>query len=123
MANMRSLAVAIGIAVLTSIAATGQEVSPKNDNMPRVVKAVKAVYTPEARAARIEGTVFVDVIVQTDGTVGDDVKVVQSLDTAFGLDEEAVKASRQWKFRPAKKAGTAVAMRITLEHFFTLEPK
>src|SRR4030095_5330284 len=102
--------------------AAGQEVSPKSVEPPRVVKSVKAVYTPEAKAAKIEGTVFVDVIVQTDGTVGDDVKVVQSLDTAFGLDDEAVKASRQWKFRPAKKAGTPVAMRITLEHFFKLDP-
>jgi protein TonB len=119
---MRSLSLAIGLLVLCSMTATGQGISPKNDNMPRVVKAVKAVYTPEARAARIEGTVFVDVLVQPDGTVGADVKVVQSLDTAFGLDDEAVKASRQWKFRPAKKAGTPVAMRITLEHAFKLEP-
>jgi periplasmic protein TonB len=118
---MRSLLL-LGMLGLCSITATGQGVSPKGVNMPAVVKAVKAVYTPEARAAGIEGTVFVDVVVQTDGTVGDEIKVVQSLDTAFGLDAEAVKASRQWKFRPAKKAGTAVAMRITLEHAFKLEP-
>ncbi len=49
---------------------------------PKVVKEVKATYTPEARAARIQGTVLVEAVVQTDGTVRDDVKVVRSLNLA-----------------------------------------
>jgi protein TonB len=108
--------------VMTATIATAQEISPKTVVLPRVVKEVKAEYTPEARAAKIEGTVWVEVLVQTDGTVAADAKVTRSLDRKFRLDEEAVKASKQWKFRPATKAGSPVAVRITLEHRFKLEP-
>jgi TonB family protein len=36
---------------------------------------------------------MVECVVQTDGTVGN-AKVIRSLDPAFGLDQEALKASR-----------------------------
>ena len=45
----------------------------------------------------------------TDGTVGETAKVIQSLDAKFGLDDEAVKASKQWLFKPATKDGKPVS--------------
>jgi protein TonB len=112
----------VAFLVMTATIATAQEISPKTVVLPRVVKEVKAPYTAAAKAAKIEGIVWVEVTVETDGTVADDAKVTRSLDTKFGLDDEAIKASRQWTFRPATKAGTPVAMRITLEHRFKLKP-
>jgi TonB family protein len=113
---MRFGLLAVATLVLEAIVATGQEIpGPGATLPPRVVRSVKAVYTPEARVARIEGTVLVDAVVLSDGTVGDDVKVVQSLDTKFGLDDQAVKACKQWKFKPATKDGHPVIAHVTIE--------
>jgi TonB family protein len=63
----------------------------------------------------------VEVTVLADGTVNrDDVKVTRSLDTKFGLDEQAVKASEQWTFSPATRDGKAVAVRAIIEQTFSL---
>ena len=40
-------------------------------------------------------------IVRTDGTVGA-VRVIKSLDRVYGLDEEAIKTAKAWRFRPAR---------------------
>ena len=88
--------------------------------LPAVVKQVKAVYTQEAMDAHIEGTVGLDVVVQADGSVGD-VKVARSLDPTYGLDEQAVKAMKQWQFKPGTKDGKAVAVRVEVEIRFTLK--
>ena len=85
---------------------------------PVVVKQVKPQYTAEARRAKVQGTVTLEAIVETDGTVGD-VTVTKGLEP--GLDEQAVKAARLWRFEPGKKDGKAVRVRITLEMTFTLK--
>ena len=46
--------------------------------------------------------------------------MVRSLDSTFGLDQEAVKAARQWRFVPGMRLGEPVAVRITIELTFTL---
>src|SRR5437899_6988469 len=76
-------------------------------SLPQVVKQVKAEYTSEAMRQMIEGTVGLDVVVKADGTVGD-VKVTQSLDAVYGLDEQAIKAMKQWEFKPGQKDGKPV---------------
>ena len=70
--------------------------------------------------ARIEGTVLLDCVVLADGMVGD-VTVSRSLDPMLGLDQEAVKATKQWKFRPGMKDGKPVAVRVQIELAFTLK--
>ena len=89
-------------------------------SLPVVVKQVKALYTQEAMDAHIEGTVGLEVVVQADGAVGD-VKVARSLDPTYGLDQEAVKAMKQWQFKPGTKDGKAVAVRVDVEIRFTLK--
>lgn len=84
---------------------------------PVLVKEVKPQYTARAKDAKIQGTVLLECVVETDGSVGD-VKVTKSLDE--DLDLEAVKAVRQWRFEPGKKGGKAVRVQITLEMTFTL---
>ena len=69
---------------------------------------------------RIEGSVGLSAVVLAAGTVGE-VKVVQSLDTVHGLDAEAVKALKQWEFKPGTKDGKAVAVRVAVNLTFTLK--
>jgi TonB family protein len=49
-----------------------------------------------------------------------DCDVVRSLDSTFGLDQEAVKAARQWRFAPGRRQGQAVPVLVTIELTFTL---
>jgi protein TonB len=87
--------------------------------MPAVIRDVKPEYTAEAMRARVQGAVLVRAIVQADGTVRD-VQVVRSLDPVFGLDQSAVRAAAQWRFRPALLAGQPVPVAITIELVFSL---
>ena len=76
-------------------------------------------YTASAMRAKIQGTVRVRCVVRLNGICAD-VTVVRSLDRTYGLDDEAVRAIRDWRFRPALRAGTPVATRIDLEMRFAL---
>ena len=90
---MKVLAAAVLVAA--SIASVGaQEVYKPGDgvSLPTVIKEVKPDYTSEAKAARIEGNVLLEIVVNIDGGVSD-VKVVRSLDSVFGLDKQAVMAA------------------------------
>jgi periplasmic protein TonB len=86
---------------------------------PRVIRNVKPAYTQDAIRARIQGEVQVRAIVRADGTVGD-VRVSRSLDPVLGLDEEAIKAVRQWRFAPATRLGQPVAVYVTIGVGFTM---
>jgi TonB family protein len=57
-------------------------------------------YSDEAYTAKREGTVVLSLVVQKDGTATD-VRAVRSL--GLGLDEKAVAAVKNWRFRPADK--------------------
>jgi TonB family protein len=109
--------VALGIAA----GVMGQQVyEPGNGvTLPRVVKEVRPQYTPQAKAAGIVGRVMLEGVVEPTGMV-DNIRVVQSLDTKYGLDDEATKAFKQWQFEPGKKDGAPVAVRIHAELTFTL---
>jgi protein TonB len=87
---------------------------------PRLVNRVDAQYTDEARRRKIAGTVLLDCVVNPDGMVGD-VRIARSLDAQYGLDEEAVKAVKQYRFTPGTKDGQAVPVRVTIEVSFFLK--
>ena len=63
------------------------------------------VYTDEARRLRIEGEVLVEVIFRASGQV-QTVRVVKGL--GHGLDEAALRAAEQIRFKPALQQGQAV---------------
>ena len=86
---------------------------------PRLLREVTPRYTAEAMRAKVQGVVLVEAVVLPDGSVGD-VTVVRSLDRVFGLDEEAIKAARQWRFLPGTRFGEPVAVLVTIELSFTL---
>jgi protein TonB len=87
--------------------------------LPQLVREVKPAYTSDAMRAKIQGTVLLECIVRPDGSVTD-IQVLRSLDPTFGLDQEAIKAAKQWRFRPGMRLGEAVPVIITIELTFTL---
>ncbi len=87
--------------------------------LPQLVREVKPQYTSDAMRAKIQGTVWVECVVRPDGSVGD-AHVIRSLDSTFGLDEAALAAARQWRFRPGTRMGEPVSVLITIELTFTL---
>ncbi len=86
---------------------------------PTLVREVKPAYTSDAMRARLQGSVFLECVVRPDGSVGQ-VKILRSLDSAFGLDLEAIKAARQWRFRPGTRRGEPVPVLVTIQLDFSL---
>ncbi len=74
-------------------------------------------YTKEARAAKIQGTVELQIIVGVDGSVTD-VKSIQGFDA--GLTKNAMDTIKTWKFKPATKDGKPVPWRGKVEVSFKL---
>lgn len=116
---MRLSVLATALFVLAAMSASAQETTGSRTTIPKVVKEVRAMYTPEGRAAKIQGTVQLSAVVLPDGTVSS-VKVAKSLDTKFGLDEQAVIATKQWTFTPGTRDGKPVAVTVMIEQSFYL---
>jgi periplasmic protein TonB len=120
---VRSILTMAALAVVlagTGLAQTGEVYKVGKDvTSPVLIKEVKPSYTEGAMRRRIEGVVEVSAVVLADGTVDDDVRVTRSLDEE--LDQEAVKATRQWQFRPGTKDGKPVAVQVNIELTFTLK--
>jgi TonB family protein len=113
----------IAAGALTAISASqGQvyRVGADGVKAPKLIKETKPVYTRAAMDAKIQGMVRMEAIVLEDGTVGE-VVVTESLDREYGLDDEAVKALRQWVFAPGTKDDKPVAVRVEIEMKFTLK--
>jgi periplasmic protein TonB len=87
---------------------------------PMVIRKVQPSYTGDAMRAKIEGRVVLEAVVDERGSVRD-VRVVRSLDRQYGLDDQAVRAARQWLFRPARdRANNAVPIVIEFDLTFAL---
>jgi TonB family protein len=89
-------------------------------SLPQVVHEVKPEYTREAMQQLIQGTVWLLVVVDERGDVSE-VTVSKSLDKEYGLDQAAIDAAKQWRFKPGEKDGKAVAVQVTIELTFTLK--
>jgi TonB family protein len=86
---------------------------------PKLIREVKPNFTVDAMRAKIQGVVIMDVVVLADGSVdAARIRITRSLDP--GLDQQAVIAVRQWRFRPSLRMGQPVASRVTVELAFTL---
>ena len=87
--------------------------------VPRVVREVRPNYTSDAMRAKVQGVVVLECVVRPDGSVTD-IQVIRSLDPTFGLDQEAIKAAKQWRFTPGTRLGEPVPVLISIELTFTL---
>jgi TonB family protein len=87
--------------------------------IPTLVSQVKPAYTPSAMRMGASGEVSLECVVLPDGSVGN-VRVFRSLDPVFGLDDEAIKAARQWRFKPGTRDGEPIAVAVVIQMTFTL---
>jgi TonB family protein len=88
---------------------------------PILIREVKPAYSVDAMRAKLQGTVELEVVVLADGSVDPNrIRVVRSLDSRFGLDEQAVAAVKQWVFRPGMRDKRPVPVRVAVELTFTL---
>jgi protein TonB len=86
---------------------------------PTLLREVEPFYTADAMRSKIQGEVHIQAVVRADGTVGD-MTITKSLDRLRGLDEAALRAASQWRFRPATLEGRPVDVYVTLVLEFRL---
>ncbi len=84
---------------------------------PQVLHRVDGEFSDAARAARYQGIVSVQLIVDPRGNP-EDIRVVHHL--GMGLDEKAIEAVKQYKFKPAMYQGHPVPVQMVVEVDFHL---
>jgi TonB family protein len=85
--------------------------------MPEPTKMVPPRYPKEAKKAKLEGRVLLQVKIEADGSVGE-VNVKESVP---GLDEAAIASVREWEFAPALDCdGNGIAAWIAIPVRFQL---
>jgi periplasmic protein TonB len=84
--------------------------------VPKAVKTPDPKYTEEAKSRHIEGRTVLGVVVDSTGTAVD----LEPL--GMGLDEQAVLAVKQWKFRPSTFNAHPVPSRMYVEINFKCCP-
>ena len=87
--------------------------------MPIEIRKGSPQYTADAMRARAQGAILVRCVVQTSGACTN-IRVVRAFEPSFGLDQEAIKAAAQWRFRPGMRRGQAVPVLVTLEIVFAV---
>jgi len=85
--------------------------SPSDVRFPSVIYKVNPKYTPQAKAAKIQGTVALNLVVDKQG-LPVNVHVVRAL--GMGLDENAVAAVKQYRFQPATKDGIPIDKSVNI---------
>lgn len=84
---------------------------------PKVIEKVEPIYTDEAKAAKIEGTVGLTIVVGID-QMAHDIRVTRSLDP--GLDASAIRSIMAWRFQPGTKNGKPVPVQAKINVNFRL---
>jgi TonB family protein len=84
---------------------------------PQVIHSVDPEFTDAARQAKYEGAVSIQLIVDRQGNP-ENIQVVRHL--GMGLDEKAIEAVRQYKFRPAMFQGKPVPVQMVINVNFHL---
>jgi protein TonB len=87
-------------------------------SMPVLISEVRIPYPKAAREANIEGPVVMDLLIDGDGKVRN---VVLISGPGYGLNEAALQAVQNFKFRPAKVENQSVAVKIRYTYRFVLE--
>jgi len=86
---------------------------------PVLLTRVDPEYPEAARKDRIEGSVVVQSVVETDGTMTV-TRILRGINPA--LDDSAVRAITQWRFEPGKLKDLPVPVELDVEVQFRLKP-
>ena len=82
---------------------------------PVLTRSVPPRFPDGGLARKIQGVVEIEVVIKTDGTVGE-AQVVDSLDGgSYGFDQEALRAARAFRFQPALKDGYPVPVKAVVQ--------
>jgi protein TonB len=84
---------------------------------PVLTYKVDPEFSEEARKAKFMGIVLVNLIVDSNG-MPQNVHVLRGV--GMGLDEKAVEAVRQYRFKPAREAGKPVPVELNVEVNFQI---
>jgi protein TonB len=84
---------------------------------PVLTYKVDPEFSEEARKAKFMGIVLVNLIVDSNG-MPQNVHVLRGV--GMGLDEKAVEAVKQYRFKPAREAGKPVAVELNVEVNFQI---
>lgn len=84
---------------------------------PRKIVDARPLYPDIARSARVEGTVVLEAVLDTNGHVTQ-LRVLQSVPL---LDRAALDAVRQWRYTPSLYGGHPVSVLMTITVRFTLQ--
>jgi protein TonB len=76
------------------------------DERPVLLNQPRPLFTEEARRNKVQGVVRVRILVDTNGAVKE---VVLMRGLPDGLNEQAIRAAYQMRFRPAMKNGQPVS--------------
>ncbi len=85
---------------------------------PIEISRVKPQYPEAARKARMQGVVILEAIITKDGSVSD-VRILRGINPL--LDNAAMRAVQQWKYKPATFNGRPVPVYLTVTVTFTLQ--
>jgi TonB family protein len=88
--------------ISTFAAARAKHTEPAETLPAEIVSKPAPVYTEEAKMLRVEGEVWLEVLFESSGKV-QVVRVVRGL--GHGLDEAAIQAAQQIRFKPALRDG------------------
>jgi len=89
----------------------------QGDSPPAPVNNIEAEYSDNARRHKIQGIVLISLLVNEDG-IPIDLSVTKGL--GHGLDEKALDAVSQYRFRPAMRDGVPIKFRLIVEVNFQL---
>ncbi len=78
---------------------------------PEVIHSVEALSSDAAKRDHLSGTVLVGLIVDAQGNP-QNVHILKSV--RQDLDDSAINAVKQYKFKPATKHGTPIAVQLSL---------
>ncbi|WP_433964208.1 energy transducer TonB [Tunturiibacter gelidiferens] len=84
---------------------------------PVLIFSVEPEFSEEARKAKVAGNVLVNLWVDTNGNPSH-VHVIRGV--GMGLDEKAMEAVRQYKFKPAMENGRPVLVELNVEVNFQI---
>jgi TonB family protein len=90
---------------------------PCANGLPRTITAPGPQYSKKAREQKFQGTTVAQLIVGADGHPRD---IVIMRPQPYGLNKEAIKALKEWRFKPATMNGQPVAVQVNVEVDFRL---
>jgi TonB family protein len=108
---------ALAICLALSLVCTTSEALAHDTTAPVLRVRVDPVYPQAALDAGVEGTVVLNVFIDAAGNV-QHVHVVSS--PGYGLDQAALEAARQFKFKPATDDGEPIASQVLYEQRFII---